>query len=264
MKGLIKYSLTCAIGISSMFFFQSCSDDDNGIGEEGTANLKIMLTDAPASYDAVNIDVQGIEIDRGNGLESIALTNPGVYNLLEFNNGMDTLIADANLPTGTISQLRLILGPNNTIVVDGVQHPLETPSAMQSGLKININQTLLPNQAYTLWLDFDAGRSILQTGNGSYKLKPVMRAYTELTNGRIEGIVLPTAANATVYAFNALDTFSAIPNGDGFFAISGLPADTYSVLFDADSTTVYRDTTITGVGVTFGNVNNIGTITVPQ
>lgn len=252
-----------AMAFATMATFQSCSDDD-APGGNGTASMKIMLTDAPASYDEVNIDVQGIEINRGNGLETMPIANPGVYNLLEFNNGVDTLIADADLPAGTISQIRLILGPNNTIVVDGVQHPLETPSAMQSGLKINVNETLLANGSYTMWLDFDAGRSILQTGNGTYKLKPVLRAYTDLTNGRIEGTVLPAAANATIYAFNSIDTFSAIPNGDGFFRISGLPADTYSLLFDADSLTAYRDTIMTGVGVTFGTVNNVGTMTLPQ
>ncbi len=264
MKNAVKNSFVGILSLASVMLFQSCSDDNDPVVANGDASLRIMLTDAPAAYDEVNIDVQGIEINRGNGLEPMPVLNPGVYNLLDFRNGVDTLIADADLPSGTISQIRLILGANNTIVVDGVQHPLETPSAMQSGLKINVNQTLVADRAYTMWLDFDAGRSILQTGNGSYKLKPVLRAYTELTNGRIEGTVLPAAANATVYAFNVLDTFAAIPNSDGFFRISGLPADTYSLLFDADSTTVYRDTTITGVGVTFGNVNNVGTITVPQ
>ncbi len=263
MKNSLKNLLTGIFSVSFLLLMQSCSDDDNPVGGNQTSSMKIMLTDAPAAYDEVNIDVRGIEVNRGNGLETFPILNPGIYNLLQFRNGVDTLIADASLPSGTISQIRLILGPNNTIVVDGVQYPLETPSAMQSGLKINVNQTLVANRAYTMWLDFDAGRSILRTGNGSYKLKPVMRAYTELTNGRIEGIVLPGTARATVYAYNVLDTFSAIPNSDGSFMISGLPADTYSLLFDADSTTAYRDTTITGVGVTFGNVNNVGTITLP-
>lgn len=264
MKNSVKLLMLGFVSIGSTMFLQSCSDDDGPATSNGTASMRIMLTDAPAAYDEVNIDVQGLEINRGNGLEPIDILHPGIYNLLDFRNGVDTLIADEDLPAGSISQIRLILGPNNTIVVDGVQHPLETPSAMQSGLKINVNQTLLANRAYTMWLDFDAGRSILQTGNGTFKLKPVMRAFTELTNGRIEGTVLPAAANATVYAYNVLDTFAAIPNNDGFFMISGLPADTYSLLIDADSTTMYRDTTITGLNVSFGNVNNVGTITVPQ
>ena len=41
-------------------------------------------------------------------------SNPGIYNLLDFTNGKDTLIADAELSGGSNSQIRLILGDNNS------------------------------------------------------------------------------------------------------------------------------------------------------
>ena len=95
----------------------SCSDS------EENARLEIRLTDAPGDYEAVYVDIQGVEIhaDEGNtsnGWKSLEVQE-GRYNLLEFTNGIDTLLATAVLPAGRISQIRLILGDNNSVKIDG-------------------------------------------------------------------------------------------------------------------------------------------------
>ncbi len=237
----------------------ACNKDESS---GGTASVSLHLTDGPGNYDAVLVDVQQIEIHSDvGGWVTLNPVHPGVYNLLDFSNGMDTLLCEAQLPAGKVSQMRLILGNNNSVIVDGITQPLSTPSAQQSGLKFNIQQDLAPNGSYHVWIDFDAGRSIVETGNGSYSLKPVVRTYTELTNGKIKGYVLPPAANAVVYAINGADTFSAIPETNGYFMFCGLPEGSYSLWFDAPGTTNYQDLWMTGVPVTFGNINDIGTIT---
>jgi hypothetical protein len=53
---------------------------------------------------------------------------------------------------------------------------LETPSAQQSGLKINIHLDVNAGILYQMWPDFDAGHSITKAGNNKYMLKPVIRA----------------------------------------------------------------------------------------
>ncbi len=244
----------------------SCKKDDKpGETGKGTATLYVHLTDAPAAYDAVLIDIQQIEIhsDAG-GWVTLSPLRPGVYNLLDLSNGVDTLLCQAQLPAGKISQMRLILGDNNAVVVDGVTEPLSTPSTQQSGLKLNIHQDLAPNGSYRIWIDFDAARSILKKGNGTYSLKPVIRTYTELTDGRIKGYLLPPAANAVVYAISGVDTFSAIPGIDGYFMFCGLPEGNYSLWFDAEDITLYKDLVIPDVRVAFGIINDMGTITLIQ
>ena len=104
----------------------------------------------------------------------ILSTNAGVYNLLDFQNGLDTLLATGTVPGDVLMELRFLLGDNNSVVVDGVQFPLDAPSAQDSGLKIKVDQALNLD-INTLTLDFDAQQSILQTGAGAYKLKPVIR-----------------------------------------------------------------------------------------
>ena len=91
----------------------SCSDS------EENARLEIRLTDAPGDYEAVYVDIQGIEIhaDEGNtsnGWKSLEVQE-GRYNLQEYTNGIDNLLATAVLPEGRISQIRLILRDNKSV-----------------------------------------------------------------------------------------------------------------------------------------------------
>ncbi|KMQ70126.1 DUF4382 domain-containing protein [Chryseobacterium koreense] len=258
----MKKSMILA-GIISAFTMWSCSTD-TATGND-TAMVNVKLTDAPALYDAVNIDIQKVEFTTNNGTTTFNAVNPGVYNLLNFRNGMDVLLSQAILPVGNVSQMRLILGNNNSVVVNGVTYPLDTPSAQQSGLKLNWNQTLSPNGAYNVWIDFDAGRSIVKTGNGSYKLKPVLRAFSEATDGQIKGYVQPQAANAMVHVIKAADTIAtALPNADGFFMFRGLPANTYNVSFDAAANTGYIDQNKADVNVVFGQITDLGITTLHQ
>jgi hypothetical protein len=255
-----KHSIIVLLFASIAMSLASCDKEDKN--NSGTAKVSVRLTDGPGNYDEVNIDIQQIEIHSDNGgWTTISPIVPGVYNLLDFSNGLDTLLCEVDLPAGHISQIRLVLGNNNSVVVDGVSHPLSTPSAQQSGLKFNLHQELVANGSYKIWIDFDAGRSIVAQGNGNYSLKPVVRAYSELTDGRINGIILPDEANAVVYAINGVDTLSAIPNDNGNFMFCGLPEATYKLWIDADDATVYNDSTITNVPVVFGQIKDVGTIT---
>lgn len=259
-----KYALVFTMIALVSIFFAACEKENNN-NNNGTAKVSIHLTDSPGNYDEVNIDVQKVEIHSDQeGWLVLDPIVPGVYNLLEFSNGLDTLLCEADLPAGNISQIRLVLGPNNSVVVDGTTYPLATPSAQQSGLKFNLHQELAPNGSYNIWIDFDAGRSVVKHGNGDYSLKPVVRAYSELTDGRIKGTVLPDEANAIVYAINNLDTLSAIPDASGRFMFCGLPEATYKLWIDADDLSGYSDSTIQPVPVVFGQINDIGTVTLIQ
>lgn len=260
MKKTLIYPLLLVL--ASAVFFVSCKKDDNN-NSGGTAQVNMHLTDGPSSvYDHVYIDIQQVEVTM-SGSSAVTLTpiRPGVYDILQFRNGLDTLLMRASIPAGTVSQIRLILGSNNSVVVGGVSYPLNTPSAQESGLKLNLGQTFAANGSYDIWIDFDAAKSIVLTGSGTYKLKPVIRAYSATTNGSIKGYVLPLTSMATVYAINATDTMTAIPNSaDGFFEIRGMASGTYNIMIQPGITglSVYSQT---GVNVSYGTVTDIGTIT---
>src|SRR3990170_3233057 len=85
--------------------------------------FNVRLTDATAPYDAVYIDLQGVEITGNDGNNVMMNVHSGIYNLLAFSNGLDTLIATSTLEIATVSQIRLILGPDNSVVVNNVSYP---------------------------------------------------------------------------------------------------------------------------------------------
>lgn len=154
----------------------SCKKDDNN----GMSTFNVRMTDAPDAYDAVNIDIREVRVkfsDDDNDNDGWLSLNPvpGIYNLLAFQNGVDTLIGSATFPSGQhLNQIRLVLGPNNTIVDNGVTYPLVIPSGSESGLKIKFNHMM--NAALeTLVIDFDAALSVKKEGSGDYKLRPVIR-----------------------------------------------------------------------------------------
>ena len=159
-------------------FVLACQKDNDGPTDPGTdsTTLSIHLTDGPGDYQEVNVDIQEIRLKLANNSSqwlSLA-TNTGIYNLLDFQNGVDTLIATGPVPTDTLKELRLILGPVNSVMVDSVLYDLDTPSAQQSGLKIKVDK-MLGLSLDSLTIDFDAEKSVLETGNGKYILKPVIK-----------------------------------------------------------------------------------------
>ena len=162
-------TFVCSI-VMAAHVFVSCQQEDR------TSTIKVKLTDAPIDYDEVNIDLKGVQVqfaDDTTGWQNME-TNEGIYDLLQLQNGVDTLIGTGTFPEGTVHQLRLILGEDNNIVVDGETHPLTVPSGAESGLKVKVHKKL-NKTIEELIVDFDAGLSVHQDGQGAYKLRPVLK-----------------------------------------------------------------------------------------
>jgi len=233
----------------------SCSKNDSG---NSKATLNIQLTDGPGNFDEVNIDIIGVEITGESGATAELSVNAGIYNLLDFTNGIDTLIATGSIDEGTISQIRLILGDNNSVVVDGVSYPLSTPSAQESGLKLQVHDELKAGVEYALLLDFDANQSIVEEGNGNYQLKPVIHVVDLAISGSIKGSITPVGTNCTVSASIDSVVHSTDCDADGNFLLQGLPSGIYSVTLTPDSPFVA--VTINNVNVSVGEVTDLGII----
>lgn len=144
--------------------------------KEGESRMTVKMVDAPGDFQQVNVEVLQVQVNHsGQGWINLP-TNAGVYDLLTLQNNVSaTLVNTGTLPAGHLNQFRLILGDENNVMVDSLYFPLATPSAQQSGLKINLDADFAPNEQYELLLDFDANNSIVTQGNGSYSLKPVIK-----------------------------------------------------------------------------------------
>ncbi|HQW92430.1 MAG TPA: DUF4382 domain-containing protein [Ferruginibacter sp.] len=166
--------ILAAMACIATFAFYSCSKDKN----EQNTTLHVRLTDAPTAFDEVNVDIREVKVkfsdDTTNAGWVTLTTFPGVYNLLDYQNGVDTLLATGAFPTQTIKEIRFVLGPNNTIKDAGIVYPLTIPSGSESGLKIKISRTLQATLE-TIIIDFDAALSVKKEGTGDYKLRPVLK-----------------------------------------------------------------------------------------
>ena len=162
-KALSLTALAC-----TMLLF-ACKKDDR------TVPIQLLLTDNPAAYEAVNVDIREIQL-KINDEESSWIkidTKDSVYNLLDLQNGVTTQLAEDEVPEGVLKEVRFVLGPNNSVVVDGTEHPLQTPSAEDSGLKVKIDKALNVT-LNTFTLDFDAALSVKEEA-GNYRLSPVIK-----------------------------------------------------------------------------------------
>lgn len=240
-------------------FFLSCEEEKN-------ARIEVWLTDAPGDFQEVNIDLQGVKVhadenDNGNGWQSVNVT-PAVYDLLKLTNGEETLLGDLELPGGRLSQVRLILGENNSVKINDEVFPLNTPSAQQSGLKVQIHEVLVEGINYKILLDFDAAKSVVETGAGAYSLKPVIRALTEAVDGAIKGTVDP-AGMVSIAVMSGEETITTTTsNEEGEFLIRGLQAGTYRLVFDAEGDGPLTEKS--DVQVNLGEVTDLGTVAITQ
>lgn len=253
MKTFKSFLLIMTIGLS----VSSCKKESPVQPAHEPTPYYLKMTDAPAAYSAVNIDLKAVEI-KGNTGTAMLNVNAGIYNLLNFSNGLDTLIATGSLMMDRVEQIRLILGTNNTVVSGGVTYPLSTPSAQQSGLKLQVHQNLQPGVAYYVLLDFDANQSIVQEGNGSYSLKPVIRTVEIALSGSVKGHINPPGVLANVVATSGSNAYSSMVNANGDFIISGLPAGVYTITVNPVSP--YNTAVVGNVVVTTGSSTDIGII----
>ena len=243
----------------------SCSNDDsNG---ENSARVKVRMTDAPGDYKAVFVNVIDVMVKADGstsdeGWVSLAGVQTGMYDLLTLTGGVTQLLADAEVEAGYLSQIRLVLGGDNYLILnDDSRQELSTPSAQQSGLKIKVDQELEAGEEYEFLLDFDVDKSIVTAGNsGGFILKPVIRATATAETGTIVGSVHPTAFQSEITAQSANNTISAYTNANGEFALNGVPAGIYKITIKPSVLSGFQVKTMNNIEVTANGTIDLETI----
>lgn len=227
-----------------------------GSAGSGSGTLQLSLTDAPAcGFDAVNVTITGLSVNQS----ATAVTGDGTWvdvpvtaqkiNLLNLQNGVLATLGKTPLAAGHYTQMRLMLAANsgntlsNSVVpTGGLETALDTPSAVQSGLKLNVDMTVAANQIADFVLDFNACRSVVTAGaSGKYLLKPVIAVTPNFLSGvsgtvaaAIEGgtgagtqILLETPGSSgtapTVVRATA-------PDGSGNFVLAPVAPGTYDLV----------------------------------
>lgn len=284
-----KHLLFGAImAIAVTFVMTACNKSTSAdVSTAGKQQLSLYLTDGPGLFDKVLIDIRSVKVlvDTGTDTrkhdnedwdhrggddqrkdssfvwENLNIT-PGVYDILKFRNGADTIFASSGITKGAIRLIKIEIGTNNSVVKDSVTYPVSLPPNAPNYVLIKLRgeecEEYLPAKK-RLWLDFDITRSIIQNSNNQFVLRPVFHFYTVSSTGSIEGKVGPKEGFPVVTVFNATDTAYALPGREGEFKIRGLKDGIYSVYVNASNG--YFDTTITNVEVKAPRETKLGVIT---
>lgn len=163
----MKHSLIGALILSALF--SSCSSK-----EEAESLVRIRLTDSPAPYEEVNIEITGVRIQTdADGWISIPVDG-GIYNLLAYSN--DTLkLGSIVFKSSNIRSVQLQLGGQNTVKTGGSIHALSLSDNDAEKLTVNSSAEVVGGLPYDVIFDFDAEASVIENSNGTYRLKPSLK-----------------------------------------------------------------------------------------
>ncbi len=256
----------------TLLVFQNCKNN-----EYDTARVQLKLVDAPGNYLEVNVEIIDIQFNNSeNEEEWTSFTSESGYpiniDLTELIAGNSLLLTDQIIPSGILKQIRLVLSDNNTLVIEGelgepISVHLDTPSALQSGLKLKLDANLESGFSYTFILDWDVEKSIVDTGSlDKYNLKPVIRVNAEANSGSIsgeitgdvEGEIVPLAdVTVTIYQ-DDIYIADSLTDENGDFIIQGLPEGDYKIKIEQEGYDNYESET--PITVIVGEVSQVGTI----
>jgi len=159
----------------------------------GKGRLEIYLTDSSEkfkangseTYSEVNITIYKIQVhltgdaeeNEGEWIEWV-LAPPVAHNLIELKD-VFVFLSEGEFTSGKYTQIRLFITNPNILLDEGVEYiTLIIPSADQTGIKLIHPFEIIEGETTELIIDFDAEKSIIKTGNGSYKLMPVIKIIT--------------------------------------------------------------------------------------
>ena len=212
----------------------------------GPGRLTVKITDDPfniSTVESATVTITKIEIRKAGANDGDPfielLTDPVTIDLFQLRNGITEELVDLEVPQGDYDLVRLYVDDAN-LKIKEIAEPfrMKVPSGEQTGIKVFIEPGIHVEGGISaeLLLDFDLSKSFVMRGkmaHNGFIFKPCIRAANISSAGRIEGYV-KDAANATieeakVFAIQGTDTITTFTNADGFYAIVGLPADTYSM-----------------------------------
>ncbi len=282
---------TAIMAIAATFIMTACNKNSSAeANASGTQQFSMYLTDGPGLFDHVYIDIRSVKVlvdtsadtrkhdgmdwdrrgrDDQHNDSSLVWQNlnitAGIYDILKFRNGADTLFAAAGIVKGSIRLIKIEIGTNNSVVKDSVTYPVLLPAGALNYVLVKLNghecEEFVPGKK-RLWLDFDITRSIIVDINNKFYLRPVFHFFTISSTGSIAGRVGPSAGFPVVTVFNSTDTAYALPDKEGNFKLRGLNDGTYSVFINASNG--YLDKTISNVVVKAPGETSLGVITLTK
>lgn len=248
-------------------------------GSGNTGTLSVSMVDAPdPTITAMNVTIDRVQAHVINPADpndndpshwTTISTAPQSFNLFDLVRN-EMILGSQSLPVGHYTQMRLFAS-SATVTDDTGMHAMMMPGMGNTGIKLNVDYTIGPNQITAILLDFNASKSLIRTGPHSYQMQPVIPCVVKVLSGTITGKVTqvgaPLARASVKAVYTAGDKYppgtevnTTFTLADGTFKIWALLPGTYDVAVTAPAGAT---TTKSGVVVTANQNTDIGTIVVP-
>lgn len=240
-----------------------------------TGIIAIKLTDSPAKYAALDVEITGIEIYSPQS-DWIKLNNETrIISILKLTNGANvSLTRQQSIKVGHYTKIKIIFGDLNKLGLNN------NPDFAVSGAKmidlnfrgnkeilIDIDVEIKPLAYSEILLDFEAAQSIIEM-RSIFFLDPVISVITNPRTGVMGDLEAPSYLGVTgaIFAINGRDTVTSYTNAEGKFLLRGMREGVYEIiilpaLFNPQ--VIYpQNHYIHGVIVSEGQITNLGKINV--
>lgn len=262
MKKIILVFLAFLFSIS----FWSCEPADT----DPKALVNVILIDAPAQWDSVFVEVEGVDIEiQVQGRESETQTFFLPYSLgdkvIEVSAlvaGQGLLLGRDELPIGKIISATFRIGDSHSLFLDGDRYALPLANSGMTEIPLELEMEIEQGIAYDLILDFDLEKSIrvLSETPLTLELDPELSAVSGIGAGELKGTISPTTLRPALYAIISGDSVSTHVNSSGSFSFR-LPAGIYTVYVDPKDER-YQAGIIQNVEVVSGKSTDLTRITI--
>lgn len=262
-------------------------------GTVGSGGLKLLITDKPFPFEFITsavVTLTRVEVrqaepasqpatqpdDEDSGQDD-ATDDDGTFitvfedaagksfDLIDLRDGRTDLLADATLPVGTYTQMRLVVTGGEVTLTDGRTFPLTVPSGAQSGIKLNFTFEVSADEQTVLLLDVDLSRAFTPIPGGKidhvssirqFHFSPsvAMRLIKLLEAGAVSGTVTdesqqPLAGVSVTAIKDGEELTSTATLADGSYTLAGLATGTYRIEFSLSG---YEDVSVGDISVTAG------------
>jgi hypothetical protein len=166
-------SVLCVL---SVFLVACGGGSSSGPETPATGTVALLLTDLPTDdLREINFDVVEATLIGDQGQQTVFSGNTRV-NLLDLEN-YSVPIALGEVTAGTYTKLRLQIENFEIVDNDGEKHYPRPPANGKIDLLEPGGIEVVPGRTLVAHVDMDANKSIhvVQTGNGRYRLRPVVR-----------------------------------------------------------------------------------------
>ena len=257
-----------------LFFIAGCEKEDI-VPQTNTRTgiIAVKMTDSPAKYAALDVEITSVEIYSQPSGWVILAKAPRIISVLKLTNGANVALTRQNeIKVGHYTRLKINFGNLNKLGLNENDDFAQAGPKMvnlqflgEKAIIVDIDVVVKPMAYSEILLDFQAAQSIIKT-RGVYFLKPVISV---ITNPRT-GVMGDLEANAylgitgSIFAVHGHDTISTYTNNEGKFILRGMKEGVYKIiimpaLFNPHA--IYpQNHFINGVIISEGQITNLGKI----